>query len=81
MRITKPISLHTGEAYIQILGSDFMLEVACERAQSVLLDQVHFSLSAEKYQQFTDLLDTPTESNDGLQRLMSIKPVWNKDEA
>ena len=28
--------------------SDFMLEAACERAQSVVLDQVHFMLDAEK---------------------------------
>jgi uncharacterized protein (DUF1778 family) len=60
--------------------SDFMLEVACERAQSVLLDQVHFSLDADKFQQFTDLLDAPTESNEGLKRLLALDPVWSKDE-
>lgn len=58
--------------------SDFMLEAACERAQSVLLDQVHFSLDAEKFQQFTDLLDEPPKSNEGLKRLLALEPVWNK---
>ena len=29
--------------------SDFMLEAACERAQSVLLDQVFFELDAERF--------------------------------
>lgn len=58
--------------------SDFMLEAACERAQSVLLDQVHFSLNAEKFQQFTALLDTPPKSNEGLKRLLELEPVWNK---
>jgi uncharacterized protein (DUF1778 family) len=57
--------------------SDFMLEAACERAQSVLLDQVHFSLDAEKFQQFTDLLDAPPKSNEGLKRLLALEPVWN----
>ncbi|CAI8244138.1 MAG: Uncharacterised protein [Marinobacterium sp. xm-d-530] len=58
--------------------SDFMLEAACERAQSVLLDQVHFSLDAEKFQQFTDLLNEPTKPNEGLKRLLELEPVWNK---
>lgn len=34
--------------------SDFMLEAACERAQAVVLDQVHFTLDADKFQQFLD---------------------------
>lgn len=58
--------------------SDFMLEAACERAQSVLLDQIHFSLDAEKFQQFIDLLDAPPKPNEGLKRLLALEPVWNK---
>lgn len=58
--------------------SDFMLEAACERAQSVLLDQVHFSMSAEKFQQFTQLLDAHPEKNEGLARLLAVDPVWNE---
>jgi uncharacterized protein (DUF1778 family) len=61
--------------------SDFMLEAACERAQSVLLDQVHFSLDAEKFKQFTDLLDAPPKPNAGLKRLLALDPVWNTSEA
>jgi uncharacterized protein (DUF1778 family) len=56
--------------------SDFMLEAACERAQLVLLDQIFFSLDAEKLQQFTALLDTPIEPNAGLERLMAVKAPW-----
>ena len=33
--------------------SDFMLEAACDRAQAVVLDQVFFSLDADKFKQFT----------------------------
>ena len=58
--------------------SDFMLEAACERAQSVVLDQVLFSLDPDKYQQFVDSLDAPPERNPGLERLLELKPVWNK---
>lgn len=39
--------------------SDFMLEAACERAQSVVLDQVFFSLDADKFKRFTAMLDAP----------------------
>jgi uncharacterized protein (DUF1778 family) len=57
--------------------SDFMLEAACERAQSVLLDQVFFGLDTEKFQQFTALLDAPASANPGLERLMAVKPPWD----
>jgi uncharacterized protein (DUF1778 family) len=30
--------------------SDFMLEAACDKAQAVVLDQVFFSLNADKFQ-------------------------------
>lgn len=61
--------------------SDFMLEAACERAQSVLLDQVFFSLDAEKFQQFTELLDAPPSANPGLERLMAVKAPWDSNPA
>lgn len=36
-----------------------MLEAACERAQAVVLDQIFFSLDADKFKQFTAMLDAP----------------------
>lgn len=57
--------------------SDFMLECACERAQAVVLDQVFYSLDAEKFQQFTALLDAATGANPGLDRLMAVKAPWS----
>ena len=56
--------------------SDFMLEAACERAQAVVLDQVFFSLDADRFKQFTALLDAPAAPNAGLARLMAVKPPW-----
>jgi uncharacterized protein (DUF1778 family) len=61
--------------------SDFMLEAACERAQAVMLDQVFFSLDAEKFKQFTALLDTPPGENHGLERLMDVKAPWSDGKA
>lgn len=61
--------------------SDFMLEAACERAQSVLLDQVFFALDAEKFQQFTAMLDAPPRASEGLERLMAVKAPWDSNPA
>lgn len=68
----------------QLLGksrSDFMLEAACNKAQSVLLDQVFFALDTEKLRQFTRLLDAPPAGNPGLERLMAVKTPWGKKPA
>ncbi len=68
----------------QLLGknrSDFMLEAACDKAQSVLLDQVFFSLDAEKFRKFNKLLDAQPARNPGLERLMAVKPPWGKKSA
>ena len=61
--------------------SDFMLEAACERAQSVLLDQVFFGLDAEKFRQFTAMLDAPPRGNEGLERLMAVKAPLESNQA
>jgi Uncharacterized protein conserved in bacteria len=61
--------------------SNFMLEATCERAQSVLLDQVFFGLDAEQFQQFTAMLDAPPHANEGPKRLMAVKAPWKSDPA
>ena len=61
--------------------SDFMLEAACERAQAVVLDQVFFGLDADKFRQFTALLDAPPGPNPRLERLMAVKAPWNTGPA
>ena len=53
-----------------------MLEVACDRAKSVIIDQLFFSLDAERFKAFNALLDAPIAANPGLERLMAIKPPW-----
>lgn len=56
--------------------SDFMLEAACAKAQSVLLDQVFFSLDDAKFREFTAMLDAPVQPNPGLGRLLAVKAPW-----
>lgn len=68
----------------QLLGknrSDFMLEAACDKAQSVLLDQVFFRLDAAKFRQFVKLLDASPVPNPGLERLMAVRPPWARKSA
>jgi len=61
--------------------SDFMLEAACERARSVMLDQVFFNLDADQFRQFLAMLDAPVAANPGLERLMAVKAPWRADQA
>ncbi len=56
--------------------SDFMLEAACDKAQSVLLDQVFFSLDSDQFKAFNALLDAPPSPNAGLERLLAVKAPW-----
>jgi len=58
--------------------SDFMLETACQRAREVVLDQVFFTLDAEKFAQFVAMLDAPPKPNPALERLLARTPVWEK---
>lgn len=64
----------------RVLGknrSDFVLDAACEKAQSVILDQVYFALDAERFAQFQDALAAPVSQNPGLERLLSLKAPWD----
>ena len=56
--------------------SDFVLEAACDKAQSVLLDQVFFSLEDAKFRAFTAMLDAPVQPNPRLDRLLAVKAPW-----
>ena len=56
---------------------------------AVILDRPHgtrlrtrgFSLKADKFRQFTKLLDAPPAQNPGLERLMAVKAPWGKKSA
>lgn len=61
--------------------SDFMLEAACDRAQTVVLDQVFFNLDTDKFKQFIAMLDAPPSPNPGLERLIAVKAPWSTSAA
>ena len=68
----------------QLLGknrSDFMLEAACDKAQSVLLDQVFFRLDNARFDEFNALLDAPPSASEGLERLLAVQPPWEAPPA
>ncbi len=56
--------------------SDFMLDVVCREAESVLLDRCYFSLGDKEFLRFTDLLDNPPAANPKFARLLKRKPSW-----
>ncbi len=56
--------------------SDFMLEAACDRAQAVVLDQVFFNMDANRFKQFSKLLDAPPGPNAALEHLLAVKAPW-----
>lgn len=58
--------------------SEFMLDVACREATSVLLDQRVFLLDDKSYRRFIDLLDRPPANNPRLRRLMATKAPWEQ---
>ena len=56
--------------------SDFMLAAACREAEALLLDQKHFSLSAEKFKRFMARLDESPSDNVKLRKLLESKAPW-----
>ena len=58
--------------------SDFMLDAACQEAESVLLGQRYFVLTDSDFKKFTAMLDKPPASNPRLERLLRTNAPWDK---
>lgn len=58
--------------------SDFMLEAACEKAQTIVLERTFFSLDEASFARFSALLDAPIQANPALERLLARRPSWDK---
>lgn len=58
--------------------SDFILDVACREAESVLLDRCFFNVGAAEFRRFTAMLDNPPAANPKLARLLKRKPAWER---
>lgn len=48
----------------------------CDKAQSVLLDQVFFNLDDAKFRLFTALLNAPVQPHPGFERVLAVKAPW-----
>lgn len=57
--------------------SDFMLEAACEKANSIMLDQVYFRLGDSDFKRFARLLDAPLKANPALEKLLAKPSPWD----
>ena len=65
----------------QALGrsrSDFMLEIACREAESVLLDRRYFALREAEFERFGAMLDKPPAANPRLARLLRTRAPWDR---
>jgi len=58
--------------------SDFMLDIACREAESILLDRRYFFLSADDFERFTAMLDRPPKDNPRLRRLLQSRAPWDR---
>ena len=58
--------------------SDFMLDIVCREAESVLLDRRYFVLTEEAFRKFTVMLDRPPKDSPKLRRLLETKAPWEK---
>ena len=58
--------------------SDFMLDIVCREAESVLLDRRYFVLSEEAFRKFTVMLDRLPKDNPKLRRLLATQAPWEK---
>lgn len=56
--------------------TDFILDSACRAAEQTLLDQRLFMASGSQYQALMELLERPTQDNDGLRDLFSRSVPW-----
>lgn len=60
--------------------TEFILQASCEKAQTVLADQTHFSLSEAGLKRFNELLDAPlpATSSEALRKLLQTKSPWER---
>lgn len=58
--------------------SEFVMEVATERAREVLLDRSRFTLDEDQHARFLELLDEPlpASSAEALEQLLTRKAPW-----
>ncbi|WP_437750010.1 DUF1778 domain-containing protein (plasmid) [Enterobacter mori] len=58
--------------------TEFILEMACQAAENVILDHRTFNLNDQQYAEFIDMLDAPVTAEPALEKLLARKPQWEK---
>ena len=56
--------------------TDFVVDAAVVEAERVLADRTTFTLEAEQWSRFVELLDRPPQDNPGLEKLFSKPSVF-----
>ena len=56
--------------------TEFMLKIAIQRSEEVILEQQLIAVDAERFERFVAALDAPPARNPRLQRLMTHKAPW-----
>ena len=56
--------------------SAFILDIACRKAENVLLDQRLFLLDADTFDKFEKVLDAPLPEDSKLEKLMAEPSPW-----
>jgi uncharacterized protein (DUF1778 family) len=65
----------------QALGKsrpEFILDIACREAETVLLDRQFFALDDAAYRRFTEALNQPPGNNPRLRKLLRTAAPWDK---
>lgn len=70
--------IDTAAGILHKTRTDFILEMACQAAENVILDQRMFNLNDAQYAEFIDMLDAPVTANPALDTLLARKPLWEK---
>ncbi|HCB1502543.1 TPA: DUF1778 domain-containing protein [Klebsiella michiganensis] len=57
--------------------TDFILEMACQAAENVILERRVFNFNNEQYAEFIDMLDAPVTDDPVIDKLLARKPQWD----
>jgi uncharacterized protein (DUF1778 family) len=70
--------IDTAAAILHKSRTDFILDIACQAAENVILDRRMFNLDDQQYAEFINMLDAPVTANPALDTLLARKPQWEK---
>lgn len=57
--------------------TDFILEMACQAAENVILNRRVFNFNDEQYTEFINMLDAPVSDDATIDKLLARIPQWD----